>query len=499
MKLIRLVIGVGSLTLVSRIFGYIRDVLLAFFLGASVLNDIFIIALRLPNMFRTIFGEGALSAAFVPILSKKIKSGSQNDVKQLVQGTQNLLILCLIALSSIMIIFMPLVVTLLAPGYSSNPELFDLAVDLSRIAFPYIIFISLMAFYGGVANCYGNYFYFASAPIWLNIVLIIFVMFGDTALSKTYYLSYGLLVAGIIEMLWVYQLIYKRFGYLSVFKMSVTNDIKVLLKKMLPGIFGSGIAQINLMITTILCSFIPSGISFLYYADRISQLPLALLGTALGTVLLPELSKRSQEIKKFKAIQSKAYIFALFISLPITALLIGLSQEIVELLFEHGSFDHTATIETAAALTMLAIALPMFILIKVLTSCFFALGDTRTPVIISAISLPLNILVGLISLPIMRHVGIAFASVISSYFIVVTLAYLLNKKGGMALYAKTIKQSLKIASVSLMMLALIYIVKHYISSHIIIKLGACSALCILFYLLSNRYFIGLNIRKFIKS
>ncbi|MFN8911960.1 MAG: lipid II flippase MurJ, partial [Alphaproteobacteria bacterium] len=338
------------------------------------------------------------------------------------------------------------------------------------------------------------------APIWLNIVLIIFIMFGDTALNKTYYLSYALLVAGVIEMLWVYQLIYKRFGYLSVFKISVTADIKRLLQKMLPGIFGSGITQINLMITTILCSFIPSGISFLYYADRISQLPLALLGTALGTVLLPALSKKSQALNKFKAIQSKAYIFALFISLPTSALLIGLSQEIVGLLFEHGSFDHTATLETAAVLAVFAVALPMFILIKILTSCFFALGDTKTPVMISAISLPINICVGLVSLPFMRHVGIAFASVVSSYFIVITLSYMLNKKGCLALYTRTIKQSLKIIAVSLTMLPLVYALKFYISEHaIFIKLAICGAVCLVFYLISNRYFIGINIRKFIKS
>ncbi len=331
MKIARLAFGVGALTFISRIFGYVRDIAIAFFLGASVFNDAFIIALRLPNMFRSIFGEGALNSAFVPLFYNKLKNEGTAGAISFARNVQVILIVTLIIFSCIMMYFMKDIVMLLAPGYVDNAEVIELATSLGVISFPYIIFISLMAFYGGISNALGNYMPFASAPIILNVILIIFIFFGESQVEKAYWLTISLPLAGICEMLWVMYFVYKRIGSIKLKCPRIDEDTKLLLKRILPGIFGSGISQINIVVSTIIASFVTGGVSYLYYADRIYQLPLAIIGTALGTVMLSELSSKYAKsyITKFRAIQNQAIAFSLFLTLPAALSIAILSSEII--------------------------------------------------------------------------------------------------------------------------------------------------------------------------
>lgn len=419
-------ITVGGLTLVSRVFGYIRDAFIAFVLGAGALNDAFIIAFRIPNLFRTLFGEGAFSAAFVPIYSA-LSSKSSKDAKKFAQHVQVWLLLALIVFSIIMMIFMPQVVAVTAPGYVDNSQIFDLAVTLGRITFPYIIFMSLLAFYGGMLNSIGKYAVFASAPILLNFVMIISVAFVNLAETKAHALAYGVVVAGIVELLWV--LYFANKNKLLVIKFAipeVSPDIKKLFERMGPGIMGSGVAQINVFITTILASYVVGGISYLYYADRIYQLPLALIGTAMGTVLLPMLAKDYEKGDSAGAIKNKntAIEFCLLFTIPAMLAIFILAKDIIELLFEHGEFTSEATMQTTKALVVFAFGLPAYVLIKVFTSSFFAAGDTKTPVKIAMQSLGINIIISIVLLSQFQHVSIAIGSVASSWYTVVRLVQL---------------------------------------------------------------------------
>lgn len=462
MKIARLAFGVGALTFISRVFGYIRDIAIAFFLGASVFNDAFIIALRLPNMFRSIFGEGALSSAFVPLFASKLKRDGKEEAIGFARNIQIILLIIITIFSGLMMYFMSDVVKLLAPGYADNPEIISLATNLGMISFPYIIFISMMAFYGGISNSLGNYMPFASAPIILNILLIIFIFFGHSQIEKAYWLTISLPIAGVFEMLWVMYFVYRRIGLIKLVRPKIDEDTKLLLKRVLPGIIGSGISQINIVVSTIIASFVMSGVSYLYYADRIYQLPLAVIGTALGTVMLPELSKKyaKSDLSKFKAIQNQASTFSMFLTLPAAFGIAAIAPEIIGALFQYGAFTQAATNETAAALSVFALGLPMYCFIKIFSSAFFAIGDTKTPVKIAAIVLIINVVVSFTLLPFFRHVAVAIGSVAASYVNAVLLGYMLDKQGLYTAYKQSLIRTLKLLLASSIMLALIIAAKY---------------------------------------
>jgi putative peptidoglycan lipid II flippase len=465
MRIARLAFGVGALTFISRIFGYIRDIAIAFFLGASIFNDAFIIALRLPNIFRSIFGEGALSSAFVPIFSNKLKHDGEQKAKRFASNIQTILLIVTLLFSAVMMYFMADIVRLFAPGYIDNPEVINLATSLGFISFPYIIFISMMAFYGSISNTLGKYMPFASAPIILNILLIAFIFLGDSQEEKAYWLSISLPIAGIFEMLWVMYFVYMRVGLIKLKTPKIDEDTKLLLKRIIPGIISSGVSQINILISTIIASFVASGVSYLYYADRIYQLPLAIIGTALGTVMLPELSKKfaKSDIAKFKVIQSQAVVFSMFLTMPAAFGIIAIAPEIIAALFQYGAFTQTATAGTAAALRVFAFGLPMFCFIKVFSAAFFAVGDTKTPMKVAALVLIANIAFSFLLLPFLRHVAVAVGSVVASYINAVLLGYLLDKRGLYAVYKQFIIQTFKILAASVTMFAIVIMAKNILN------------------------------------
>lgn len=494
MRALKKVFSVGFLTLISRLFGYVRDLFLAFFLGAGVFNDVFVIALRIPNMFRSIFGEGAFSAAFIPIFSKKVKKDGIEEAFRFASVVQTYLVFSLVFLCLAFIIFMPNVISLIAPGYSADKEISELIIALSRISFSYIIFISLMAFYGGMCNSLGNYAAFASAPILLNIVLIVAVMFGSTPTEKIYSLTIGTVLAGILEMLWVLYFLSKFHKIPKFAKPNASDDIKKLFKNIIPGIFGSGIIQINIFIGTIIASFHTGGVSYLYYADRVYQLPLAIIGTALGTVLLPEISKCLVKDKNSQAnyLQNRAIDVSMLLTIPAALALSVLSLETTSLLFERGEFNAQNSKETAAALSIFALALPAYVFNKIFTSAFYAKGDTSTPVKIAFFTLLLNIAVSLSTYTFLKHTSVALGSLISSVFNSICLYFLLKKKGSFKFFKPISKNLIKYFISALIMAFVVFWINFNLKSH-----SANIILKFLILILSgfSVYFLSLKLLK----
>ena len=416
-------------TLISRVLGYARDILIAIFLGATVFADAFFVAFRLPNTFRRLFAEGTFNAAFIPSYTHE-KTKSKLKGKNFADDVLSLLILILLAIIFLVEIFTPFIVYLIAPGFYENTEKFQFAIELTRITFPFLLFISLSSFFSGVLNSNNKFAAAAAAPIILNIVLILvllvsFVFDSNYALN----LSYGVTFSGIIQLIFL-MIFSKKFYKPSItFKSKIKANVKFFLKKLLPSIFSSGVTQINILIGTIIASFEAGAVSYLYYADRIYQINLAIAGIAVGTVSLPVLAKSLKIGKILQAthIQNKSIELSFLLSLPASVGLILASEQIVNALFGYGSFVQEDVISTSLALKYFGFGVPAFALVKILSNFFFARDDTKTPFYLSLLSVILNVL---ISVTYFREVGfviIPIATSISTWVSVIFYLILLNK------------------------------------------------------------------------
>lgn len=440
MSILRKVQSVGLWTLVSRVFGYIRDLCVAYFLGAGHFNDVFIVALRIPNLFRSAFGEGAFNISFAPLFASKVKTLGTNNAMLFARNVQSILLISLIVLSCFCMFFMKEIVSWMMPGYSDNKEILDITTNLSILSFPYIIFISMTVFYGAMCNAAGRYWPFTSASTIFNIVLISFIFLGDTTEEKLFWLILSIPIAGLIEMLWLLYFVVRDFGPPGFSMPKFNKDVAAVLKRILPALLGSGVTQINAFISTLIASFTVGGISYIYYADRIYQLPLAIIGTAIGTVMLTELSKKisGDKLAHFTALQAKSISICIYFSLPATLLIFTFSHEIVELVFKHGSFSSDAAIQTAKALSIFATAIPAYSILKILSTSFFAQGNTKTPMQISVVCLMINVILSFALMPVLKHCSVAVGSVVASYFGAAMLLWILIKHGKMAFYKRLV-------------------------------------------------------------
>ncbi len=408
----------GFYTIVSRLLGYLRDILIAIFLGTGMLADSFFVAFRIPNTFRRLFAEGTFNAAFVPSYSSEIAKGKKQSNK-FANDIFNLLFLVLLFLTIIIEIFMPAFVSLIAPGFVGEIEKMELAINLTRITFPFLFFICLASFFSAILNSHNKFAAAAAAPIILNIVLIIILVFSKSLEDQlVYFLSYGVSLAGFLQLVFLYKYVSKYYSLKFKFKLRASPKVKFFFKKLLPSIFSSGVTQINILVGTIIASFQASAVSYLYYADRIYQINLAIAGIAIGVVILPQLSKHIQSRKKNKIllIQNKALELSLFLSLPATIALIIGSEEIISALFGYGSFNENSVNNSSLALYYFALGLPAFALIKVFSSFFFANHDTKTPFYISLISVLVNIFISLYYFSEIGFIIIPIATSISSWF-----------------------------------------------------------------------------------
>ena len=430
MNLIKSTGTFGFYTIISRLLGYLRDILIAVFLGTSFIADAFFVAFRIPNTFRRLFAEGTFNAAFVPSYTSEMIKGSSKS-KKFAGEIFNLLLIGLFFLILIIELFMPTFVGLIAPGFTGDSVKIKLATDLTRITFPFLMFISLASFFSAILNSHNRFAAASAAPIILNIVLIGILIFSKKLNDQlVYYLSYGVSISGLLQLLFLYKFVNKFYQVQFNFNLKFSKEVKLFFKKLLPSIFSSGVTQINILVGTIIASFQASAVSYLYYADRIYQINLAIAGIAIGVVILPQLSKYIHERKKEKInfIQNKALELSMFLSIPATtALLIG-SDEIISALFGYGSFSSEAVLNSAKALYYFSFGLPAFALIKVFSSFFFANHDTKTPFFISLISVFLNVFLSVYFFESIGFIIIPIATSISSWFNSLVLFIFLSNK-----------------------------------------------------------------------
>ena len=417
-------------TTISRILGYLRDILIAIFFGSGPLADAFFVAFRIPNTFRRLFSEGTFNAAFVPSYASEIANGKEQSEK-FATNVFSLLILSLFFLVLIIEIFMPLFVFLIAPGFSGNEQKINLAINLTRITFPFLLFVSLSSFFSAILNSHNRFAIAAASPIILNIFLISVLSYGNILGDKlVYYLSYGVTIAGIVQFLFLYKYVKKFYTPKFSLKILIDEKVKKFFKKLLPSIFSSGVTQINILTGTIIASFQAGAVSYLYYADRVYQINLAVAGIAIGTVILPQLSRHIQnnENEKINIIQNKSLELSLFLSIPAAIALIIASDEIISALFGYGSFDEIGIKNSAKALFYFSLGLPAFSLIKVFSSFFFARHNTKLPFYISLVSVLLNIVISVVFFKKIGFIIIPIATTISSWFNSILLFIFLKKQ-----------------------------------------------------------------------
>src|SRR5436190_12831276 len=370
MGLLRSVATVGSYTLVSRVLGFIRDILTAAILGAGPVADAFFVAQRLPNLFRSLFAEGAFSAAFVPLAAAKLTEGGKDAVRAFAEEAFAVMVAALLLFVVLGEIFMPALLAVIAPAFEAEPGKFDLAVTLTRITFPYLVFISLVALQGGLLNAVDRFAAPAATPILLNLFLIAALLamarFGWT---DGHALAWALTAAGVAQFVWLMASCARAGVALRLRLPRLTPSVRHTLKIMGPGVLGAGVTQLNLLISTALASLLPGGsVSYLYYADRLNQLPLGVVGIAVATAILPPLSRqvRTGDLAGAAATQNRGVELALLLTLPAAAAFVVLAQPIMTVLFQRGAFGATDAEATAAALAAYAIGLPAFVLVKVL-------------------------------------------------------------------------------------------------------------------------------------
>ncbi|MGH6866818.1 MAG: murein biosynthesis integral membrane protein MurJ [Methyloceanibacter sp.] len=440
MKLYRGFATVGAMTVISRVLGFVRDVLIAAVLGTSAVADAFFMAFRVPNMFRRIFAEGSFDAAFIPLFAKRFHAEGSDAARNFAGQALACLTVLLLAVTILAEIAMPWLMLLLAPGFASDPAKFDLTVLIARIALPYLVFMSLMALYTGVLNALGRFAVAAFAPSLLNVVLIA-VLLGLIATgtgersAAGVALAWGVLVSGILQVavvVWAAA----RAGMSIPFKRPTLNgDMRRFMALAAPGVIAGGISQITIVVSSVVASLQDRVVSWLYYADRIVHLPLGVIGVAIGVVLLPDLSHklRSGDHGAFVASENRALEFALILTLPAAVALFIAAGPIIRVLFERGAFTTVDARATAEMLAALALGLPAYVLIKVLHPSFFAREDTKTPMLFAGIAVLANAVLAYVLFVSLGAVGIAIAATLAGWLDVALLIGALKRRASFAL------------------------------------------------------------------
>lgn len=444
MSLIRAATTVGGFTAISRVTGFTRDLLLARYLGAGFAADAFLVAFRLPNLFRSLFAEGAFSASFVPMVSARMgrqDGGVANRAAGLAFAEEALALLVpiLLVFSALFMLAAGPIVWLMTGGFEDrSPDKLALTVELTRLAFPYLMLISLAALLGGLLNAIGRFWENAAAPILLNLILIsaMLLVAGDDSVATAQALAAGVSIAGIAQLLWLARAC-ARAGMMPRLQWPrLTPDVRTLLRRIGPAALGAGATQINLLVSTLIAArLLPQGsVSYLYYADRLNQLPLGIIGIGMGVALLPTMSRLLGAGNAPGAIhqQNRAIEFALLLALPAALALIVAAEPIITALLQHGAFTRANSIGAYTALQAFALGLPAYILVKVLTPGFHARGDTRTPMRISLAAIAANLVGNLTLIWWLGHVGIALATALSAWLNVLLLWAILARRGDFA-------------------------------------------------------------------
>ena len=466
MNLTRALGSVGGLTLASRVLGLVRDSLFARFVGAGFASDAFLIAFRLPNLFRALFAEGAFSAAFIPMFNRKVADPEGRGLSDGVTFAENalsVLLPVLIVMTIIMEIAAWPVTWLLSGGFhAATPDQFAFAVELSRITFPYLLLISLVSLLGGILNSLHRFWVAAAAPILLNLTLIAALLFfhSHEPLFTARNQAFAVTISGALQLLWLAWACRRAGVHLRIRRPQLNPDVKKLLALIWPAAAGAGAVQINLVISTALAASLLSAgsVSYIYFADRLNQLPLGLIGIGLGTVLLPTISSqlgRGEDAAAMET-QNRGMELALFFTLPATVALIVCGGPIVAALFQHGKFNPGDTVATAQALAAFSIGLPSYILVKVLTPGYYARQDTKTPVRFATISIGVNLVLNLAFILPLKHMGPPLATALASTVNVWMLWHELRRRGHFDPDAQLRRRAWRLAAAALLMGGVMY-------------------------------------------
>ncbi|OIN87075.1 MAG: murein biosynthesis integral membrane protein MurJ [Alphaproteobacteria bacterium CG1_02_46_17] len=428
MKLLKAMATIAGFTLLSRVAGMIRDMLTASVLGAGPIADAFFVALKLPNLFRRIAAEGAFSVSFIPLYSKTLAQEGDDAAGKFSGQVFSVMLLILSVFSALIMLVMPWVIHVIAPGFYEGSERYEAAVTLTQLTFPYLLLMSLVALFGGMLNAHSKFGPFSAAPIIFNLTLIAFMLAGTPFFPTAgHAMAVGVSVSGLVQLAMMAFFIrhYKITFHFQ--RPKLGEKTKHMFKLMGPGVLSAGVFQINLFVDMMVASLLPAGaISFLYYADRLNQLPLSLAGIAVGTALLPMLSRALAEKnhEESKDLFNRALEFCFFVAIPSAVALLIIPIPMVATLFEHGKFTAHETLQTSYVLMGYAIGLPAYIASKVFMTAFWSHGDTVTPVKISILSALSNVALCLLLIGLLGVAGISLATGIVGWMQV----YLLHKQ-----------------------------------------------------------------------
>jgi putative peptidoglycan lipid II flippase len=475
MNLARSLGSVGGLTLASRVLGLARDMLFAQFVGANFASDAFTIAWRMPNMFRALFAEGAFSAAFIPMFNKKVADPNGPGLPagvQFAEDALSVLLPALIAMTLLLEIFAWPATYVISGGFH-NPthEQFAFAVLLSRITFPYLMLISLASLAGGILNSLHKFWVAAAAPILLNVSQIIALVFFHThqPLMTAENQAIAVTVGGALQLVWLVQACWASGIHFRVKLPRINADVKRLMKLIAPAAAGAGAVQFNLLVSTALAGyFLHAGsLTYIYYADRLNQLPLGLIGIGLGTVLLPTISNQLGRGADAEAMttQNRGLELALFFTLPATIALVVCGVPIITGLLQHGQFGADDAVKTGQALAAFSIGLPSYVLVKVLTPGYYARHDTKTPMRFAMISIAVNLALNLLFIMPLKHVGPPLATALASTVNVLMLYHTLKKRGHFEADARLRRRVPRLALAAILMGVALYFVTPLINPY----------------------------------
>ncbi len=432
MSLIRSAATVGGTTFLSRILGFLRDMMVASAIGTGPIADAFFVAFRFPNMFRSIFAEGAFNSAFVPLFAKRLEGEGEASARRFAEEATSALLFVLLLLTIFAMIFMPALMHVFAPGFGDDPQKRLWAIEFSRITFPYLLFISLTALQAAILNSLGKFFAGAAAPVMLNVTMIVALLFVvPLSANPGLALSWGVCIAGVVQFIWLAISCANANMTLRLRAPRLTPDVKRLLKLGVPGVIAGGIGQVNLTVGTMIATLQAGAVSWLYYADRIYQLPLGVVGIAIGVVLLPDLSRRLRSSDDAGALRSlnRALEFAMLLTVPAAVALAIIPYDIIKVLFERGHFHAADTQATSVALAIYAIGLPAFVLNKVFSPAFFARENTWTPLKFAGFSVAVNVATSFFLFQFIGFAGIAWGTTIAAWTNTIQLGFRLWRHG----------------------------------------------------------------------
>ena len=427
--------GIMSIaTLISRVLGFMRDMIFAFYFGATGVSDTFFQAFRIPNLLRELLAEGSMSAAFVPVLTEYRQKQGEEEAVRLVKVTFTFILAFVGLLCILGIIFSPAIVTLVSPGFVKSPEKFSMTVLLTRIMFPFLLCVSLAALLMGALNTKKIFFMPALAPAMLNLTLILSIVFFESRTNQPIIAAaIGVLAGGFVQFAFQLPSFYKNGYRLGLSPSFRHPGIRKMMLLLLPATLALSVSQINIIVSSIFASYLPQGsITYLFYSMRLSQFPIGIFGVAMGMAVLPTLSEHAVrgEMDKLREDFSFALRLLFFIAVPSMAGLIALRQPIINLLFQHGHFSYEATQGTAEALLFYSLGIWSVVGVRVITAAFYALQDTRTPVTVAVIGMLSNIVCSFALMGPMKHAGLALAYAFASWVNFALLFFFLRKKLG---------------------------------------------------------------------